>query len=246
MKIHGTVLLSGAPEALSAVQEDLGDNYVAQRLRRNALLLYDVEDSVVSSLGDNVEARTAQTYELDPSPKRVAATVDLMQGAWYRTNQDAFPLLRVRRVRHRIDSDEYLFDVDLFNEKNLASPATMTQEVIAGYGLKAASEADFAKLDIAIPAGFSPDPHAIPVSDQTGMESGTEEAQKKEDAPIGVSLAQAHIAAAQARNELGVYCASTRVVEIGDGFGVEATLRARYAQSFPSEILATPVSYVYA
>lgn len=246
MKIYGTVVLTGSPENLAKVEKLLGAGYVTESIRRNALALYDVTDADLQTAAD-CDTRVVKkmgAYEVKPIRKQ-ASMLDLMQGGWYKTNQASFPVLRLRRVRHLIDTDDYAYDVDLFNEANLAAPATLSQEQMKSYSPKAASAADFESLDIAMPADFVPDPHAIPTPD-TGMESGSEAAQDDDKDPIGVSLAQAHIAAALTKKELGVYCAATDVIPVGDGFGVEARLRARYARTFPERIGNTPVLYVYA
>ncbi len=250
MKLYGTVLLTGSAEGLDALRAEQLDEFVTEPYRRNAMFVFDVTEPELRALrvcgrAHNVEVAEARDVaEIEIVPLRTAAKLDLMQGSWYRTNQDAFPLLMVRRVRHRAETDEYIFDVDLFNAGNLADPATMSAETLQGYGLKPAAIKDFEDLDIVPPVSFVPDPHAIPEA-QTGMEAGAEEAQEKDEELIGVSLATAHVASIRAKEQLGIFCARAEPDRLAPGrYGIQVQLRsASYRQEFPATIEGVPVRY---
>lgn len=254
-QVHGAVVLTGAFAKLGALRAELQEAFRCYHYRDNALLVEDVTDGELPKLARFAEAHDCRVEDVRNTREvRIAAEdsddaieqpkqpkLDLVAGAWYKTNQDAFPLIHVIEIRNEVDPDGimlWLFDVDLVDATRMPQQATMDAEQLKHYSPKPATLDDFEDLDIAPPAGFEQeDPHVIPSVD--------DDVDDLENAPkvAGVPLPQAQMAAQQLQRDLGLQYCRAEVVRANQGFLVQARLFGRPPVLLPSEIGGAPVRY---
>lgn len=255
IQVHGSVILTGSAEGLAEVHQKLtADSFRSHHYRPNALLIADVTNPELLAIERVADAHGAQIEQVrDTHQVRLAAEEDaehpdaveqpkqpkleLLAGGWYKTNQDAAPLIHIITSRSEVLEDGimvWLFEVDMVSADAMPQPATLSAEQLKSYSPKPASLEDFEKLDIVPPAGFEPTPHAIP-----SVEDDVEEMQEK---IAGVPLPQAQMAAMMLQKQLGRQ-ATTEIVQVpGQGFHVRANLHEHIVGA-PKEIAGTPVRY---
>ncbi|KKM78715.1 hypothetical protein LCGC14_1357150, partial [marine sediment metagenome] len=170
IKVHGSVILTGSLDGLEQIKQVLSaEHFSCHHYRRNALLVADVADheltdieytaaqhgAAVEQIRDTHQVRLAEEEDPNAVKQTKQPNLELLEGGWYRTNQEAFPLLHVIKVRNEIPQDGvqvWLFEVDLVAADALPQPVTLSAEQLKGYSPKPASLDDFEKLDIIPPA----------------------------------------------------------------------------------------------
>jgi hypothetical protein len=246
--VHGTVILSGSAMRLAAIRNELQDDFRCYHYRDNALLM----DDELSHLARFAEAHSCRVEQVRNSHRlRVASEdtpeqpkqpkLDVSQNGWYKTNQEAFPLVHVVEIRNEVDPDGivlWLFDVDLINSGAMPQQATVDADQLKSYSPKPATLQDFEDLDIAPPAGFeTEDPHVIP--------SVEDDVDDLENAPktAGVSFPQAQMAAQQLQRQLGLQYCRAEAAPSSQGFVVRARVFGRPPVQLPTVVGGTPVEY---
>ncbi len=256
--VHGAVILTGSNDGLDQTYHALSPEFHCHHYRANAMLVSDVTAQELSTLEDLAqqhgvvvaqvqEARQVRlaAEEPDPTPDPEAIdqpkqpALELLEGNWYKTNQDELPLLHVIKVWNEVQPDGillWLFTVDLVAADSMPQPATLSAEQLKRYSPKPASLDDFEKLDIIPPAGFEPTPHVIPSVEDDVEDMGSE---IKE---AGVSLPTAQMAAMLLQSRLG-RTGTTEIAQLAQGgFYVQASMYQKVLNA-PDEIGGTQVIY---
>ena len=242
-------MLEGSEAGLKAAQLELWRHYRCHHYRANAMVVEEVAEPemltiqriardhniYIADVRNSHDVRIATDDEKEP--KR-SVKLDLLDGGWYRTNQEAFPLVHVTRIWNQLDPDgeeEWLFDVDLVASAMVPMPATMSAEQLSEYKPKPATLNDFEELDIVPPAGFEPSPHVVPNTDNV------QEPEKEKSA--GVSLPQAQIARLALLQKFPHSIATAAVVQVPGGFCVRASVKEPDVR-LPRLIVGTQIRYV--
>jgi len=244
--VHGTVILAGSSLGLKEARTELERNYTTYHYRDNAMLVEDVAASEMLQLEKLATAHGVWIEQVrDTQEVRVAADIkkpkavnlNLISGGWYKTNQDGFPLINIVEIRNvagNDDEERWLFDVDLVDGTALPQPATMDAKQLKSFSPKPASADDFEKLDIALPAGFEPAPHAIP-----SVDDDLDEWEKT----TGVALPKAQIAAMTLRQAVGPRLIKHRLEPVASGgFYIRAHVVGSQ-DDLPTEVAGTSVRY---
>lgn len=226
VQVHGAVILVGSDEGLNQVRQVLGSAYRCHHYRANALMVADVTDDELDGLVREASAHGVQVDQVCNTRGVLVAAeneveqpkqpdLSILSGNWYRTNQEAFPLIHVVEARNQVDHDGvvlWLFDVDFVGTDALPQQATVDADQLKSYKPKPATLDDFEELDIAPPYYFEENPHTIP-SVEDDIEEKT----------AGVSLPKAQVAAMALQREVGRRYVNAEVVPaVTGGFAVEA------------------------
>ena len=249
LTIHGTVILAGSSLGLKEARTELEREYKVHHYRDNAMYVEDVADSEMPQLKRLADAhgvwieQVRDTQEVRvATDKPKAVNLNLLSGGWYKTNQDAFPLINIIEIRNvpGDDGEElWLFDVDLVDGTALPQPATMNAKQLKSYKPKPASLDDFEKLDIAPPAGFEPAPHAIPNADDD-LEDWEKSKKKLTE---GVTLPKAQIAVMALRQAVGPRLLDHRFEPVASGGVYIRASVVGNQENLPEEIAGTAVRY---
>ena len=261
--VHSAVILTGHHDGLADVHQELSPEFHCHHYRDDALLVADVtvgelktinntaaqHGVVVDRVQEPHQVRLAADDEpaqnLDPIPDPEAIDqpsqpkLELLEGGWYKTNQDDLPLLHVIKVWNEVQPDGillWLFNVDMVAADAMPQPATLSAEQLKKYSPEPASLDDFEKLDIIPPAGFEPTPHVIPSVEQDIEDMGDE---IKE---AGVSLPTAQMAAMLLQSRLGRAGVTEIAQTAQGGFYVQARLHRKVLNA-PAEIGGARVHY---
>ena len=160
-------------EGASAVLQDAATalrvaGFHVEAIGKNTILLRDVREAAVGDLEE-----VANEFKLRPiaaygkktfvTRQRIEANKPLVlalePGKWYfsEANKDSFPFVRIRDVRlektgNNGDSDQ-IFKLELYGvDHTMPRPAELSSRDVAKMELRAATEDDFAKLDMITPA----------------------------------------------------------------------------------------------
>jgi hypothetical protein len=254
LQVHGTVILEGSSLGIREIRRELDPHFHCHHYRANALLVRDVTEAeleevhtladahtlTVAQVRDTRTVRIAEDAESEAVPQDKQPKLDLLQGNWYKTNQDAFPLMHVLLVRNEIDpygQQLWLFDVDFVAPDQLPMQATIDAVKLKGLNPKPASVEDFEVLDLIPPADLDPDPHVIPSVD--------DEVEKvNADKTAGVSMLKAHLSSTALAQTLGDRLIRHEIAPASDGgYFIEAVVKEGTFRA-PDEIAGTPVRYL--
>lgn len=249
IELYGSVILTGSAVNLKHVAAAL-PGFNTQHYRANALLVSDVTDPELVELEriaaandvciDQVRDRRVIKLAAEETKQPKQPDLKVIAGGWYKTNNDALPLIHVISVRNEVRPggvQAWLFDIDFVAADALPQPATLSADQLNTYKPKPASLVDFEDLDIIPPSGFEPTPHAIPSVDDT-----EEEYASKQEELTGVPLPQAQAAVMLLKKTAGFPANDACLARAaGGGFYISAAVEKH--RLLPDEIAGTKIRY---
>lgn len=166
---YTAIALQGAKSAIdTAVSAFQSCDITVASVSQNSVILSDVFKKtlpLVSEIADEHRLTITGMYEpkdyMIRTEKNVrrAFRLNLVPGSWYFAEaiEDAFPFVMVRDVRLEKtgngDDDVQIIDVEFYAaDGTTPTKDTVTSNVVASYGLRPATEDDFAKYDLVPPA----------------------------------------------------------------------------------------------